>query len=416
VVKRSTKFDSSIWIALIAATFIGALPGRSQDIEQLDLHAEKSGVTISIDRALEVAQDRNPRFRAEVARSPIADAEILTAKALPNPTMLSDNGIAEDSYRLGIQQTFLLGGKIKNRVRMAQARKEALSAELRSLLMQLRRDVRAAYAQLYVAQERKRILHLLVEHYDAYQHATNDFEDQVQIEFIETSTRTELKSVIHEEEVAMRNLNALMSQPLDTALIAEKPRTTLKGNLSQTQIAAAAAVNSPSLAQNRAEQKGAESELALARSNRIPNFTLAGGPDLVTPPEVTQFNVFVIGYLDLPVFNRQRGPIQEAQARQSQLKYARNFIQNRMDLTIANAYSTYTYTLARLTEHERQLIPQAQDLQIQARAAHRMNKLTTDTLVEADTHRANMELTYLKLLGQNQEAISDLESASGLEL
>lgn len=202
----------------------------AQTFDGVNLHAEQITERLSVDQAIDIAREQNPAIQAELARSRIADAEIVTAKALPNPMILSDNGVAEDSYRLGIQQNILLGGKIKNRVRVAQAKKELLSVELRSALLQLRRSVRAAYAELYTIRERKRILELLLKHYEEFEHTTPEIENKIQIQFVETTTRSDLKNVLYEEKMAIHNLNGLLYKPLETKIIVEKPRSTIRGN------------------------------------------------------------------------------------------------------------------------------------------------------------------------------------------
>lgn len=370
----------------------------------------------SIEQAMKTALEKNLLLKAEIAKEGIADGEITTASAIPNPVLVSDNGIAEDSYRLGIQQTIMLGGKIKNRVRLAQSKKEMLSAELRAAILQLRADVRKIYVQLYSLQERHRILLQLLQDYEDFKHVSADFEDKVQIEFIATSTRNELSTVKYEEELARNNLNSLLARPLSSALLVEKPRSSIAGNLPLSALVSASLNKAPDLMQNLAQSNAAKNELALARSNRVPNFSFVVGPDLVTPPEVPQWNVFAIGFLDLPVFNRQQGPIKESLARQNQLGLLRNALRQRAELEVTNAYASYQHSLKNLNEYEVRLIPAAQELQSQAKQAHRSKTLTVDTLVEADTHRAGVEINYLKYLVLNQEAISKLEQASGLEL
>jgi outer membrane protein TolC len=388
----------------------------AKSFEIIELPTAKPVMNLSLDQAVEIAVERNLGIKAELAKAKIASAEVVTAKALPNPILLSDNGVAEDSYRLGIQQVVPLGGKIRNRVKAAEERRQVVTAEFRSELLQLRRAVRLAYAQLYLQREKRRILELLVQHYDEFQHENPSFENQVQIEFVETTTRNDLANILYEEKIALHNLNSLLYQPFDTDLILEKPRTTIRGNTPLNQLLEASLLKSPDLIRNQAQIKVTHHELQLAKANRIPNFIFAVGPDLVTPPEKSQFSVFAIGYVDLPILNRQQGPIQEAHARQLQLNAARQAIQNHVALAITNAYTTYQHTLDRLNIHERHLVPEAQNLQAQSKKVHTIGKLTVDTLVEADTHRANIELSYLKILIQNQEAISDLESATGEEL
>ncbi|HEY8379486.1 MAG TPA: TolC family protein, partial [Nannocystis sp.] len=88
----------------------------------------------------------HPRIRSLQAERPVLAAKVLAARtSIPNPILLSDNGTAESTYRLGLTQTLELGGKRRRRVDVAEAQIGVHEAELRILAASLRAEARRTY-------------------------------------------------------------------------------------------------------------------------------------------------------------------------------------------------------------------------------------------------------------------------------
>ena len=116
---------------------------------------------------MRAVEGKHPRIQAERARRGIVDADVLTARwSIPNPVVMTDNGTAEYTYRLGLTQKIELGGKRRRRISLAMARYAVLESDLRVLAASLRADARRTYMDAFFAQERERMLIELIRSID----------------------------------------------------------------------------------------------------------------------------------------------------------------------------------------------------------------------------------------------------------
>jgi len=81
---------------------------------------------ITLDQAMDQAIKNNLGLRATQAKLGVSEAQILTANTRLNPALVTDNGVAEKSYRLGIAQTIELGGKRQKRTALAEAQRDVV--------------------------------------------------------------------------------------------------------------------------------------------------------------------------------------------------------------------------------------------------------------------------------------------------
>lgn len=405
--------------------------------------------TLTLEQAIRTAIGNNPQVKAVRARLGVSEAEILTAGMRLNPSLMSDNGIAEKTYRLGLEQTIELGGKRKRRVALARAQREAVRMEINTQLLDLRTDVRRAYTQLYNAQERQRIyeniLQVSQELVDIAQkrEKAGDISrlDVLQTNIVRVNANNELQTAAIELINARNRLNALLYQPLATTLSLTAPSTNpqlneapaptsiepksgsvvLKGAVNQVDadldsLIQMALTRRPEVQQNLRELDVTRFQTALARANRIPNLTLAVGPDYVAEPDQQEINAFIIGNLELPLFNRQQGAIVEAQARRTQLEQEQEALKNRIRLEVTSAYTSFKGNQERIQRYETQLLPYAVAVVDKSRQAFTEGKTTILTPILAQQAYMNTRLGYLQALIDFQNTISDLERAVGAGL
>jgi cobalt-zinc-cadmium efflux system outer membrane protein len=403
---------------------------------------------LTLDQAIQTAITNNPQVKAAQARLGVSDAEIQTASALPNPTLLSDNGIAEKTYRLGVTQTLEMGGKRKQRVAVAHAQREVLQAEINTQLLELKTEVRRAYTQLYNAQERQRtyenILQVTQELVAIAQNREKAGDvsklDVLQTDIMRVNANNDLQISAVEVLNARNRLNALLNQPLTTELALAPPNTVptlaptlapvqpvpptgpiLQGGVSQLDadldnLIAEALNRRPELQQNLRNIEVTRHQTALARANRIPDLTLAAGPDLVTEPGQKEVSVFIMGNLELPLFNRQQGPLLEAQARRMQLSQEQAALKNRITLEVTNAFTNFKANQARIHRYESELLPYSVAVVDKSRLAFQEGKTSILTPISAQQAYMKTRLGYLQALTDFQNNISDLERAVGAGL
>lgn len=86
--------------------------------------------SITLSKAIELGVLNNPTLKAARAKLGISDAQILQAGLLSNPNIISDNGFAEDTFRVGIEQTIELGNKRSRRIKLQKCKKMLFSKKL----------------------------------------------------------------------------------------------------------------------------------------------------------------------------------------------------------------------------------------------------------------------------------------------
>ncbi len=410
----------------------------------LPVEAESVNV-LTLEEAIRIAVDSNPDFQAFKARLGISEAAITTAGALPNPSFVTDNGGAEKTYRFGLQQTFLLGGDRKKRLAVAQAKQEVLFSEISQALLNLRGDVRKAYTQLYNAQERQAAYQQLLNLSQQLLNVAQKREkagDIAQVDVLQTQllmleAQNDLRSTNYDLMQAKNQFALLLNHPdigqMELAPPKKEPdvtpvqpspsqiptdTVTLQGMIQRTdldsnQLVELALSRRPEVQRNLHMQAVTRRQEALAKAERIPDLTVAAGPNIITEPGQQEINVFVVASLEIPVFNRQQGPIEEAQARRTQLEQDLHATRNRITLEVKNAYTAYQRNQALIEQYESQLLPTAQILVEKAHLAFEEGKTSILFPINAQQAYVKTRLGYLQTLQNYQQAITDLEKAIG---
>lgn len=400
---------------------------------------------MTLAQALAVAIAKNPQYKADMAKIDIMNAEIISAGARYNPALVTDNGVAEKTYRLGLEQTLELGGKRKRRIELAKAQREALLSEINTQLLDLRAQVRQAYTRLYNAREREATYRNILQVAQELTTIAKKREqagdiatlDTLQTEILGINANNDLQLAITETVNSQSELNALLHQPLTTDLTlsppslephleaatpdaAPAPEGVLQGQVKAVALdlkllLEAALTHRPEKAQILNEIRVAERQLALAKANRIPNLTVSAGGDWVTGSEQAT-GVFAVGRVEVPVLNRQQGPIREAMARKSQLQQELEALKNRITLEVNKAYTSYTANRERLQRYESQLLPYSVAVVEKSRLAFKEGKTNILTAINAQQAYMSTRLGYLHALMDYQNAISQLERAVGTGL
>jgi hypothetical protein len=88
---------------------------------------------INLEEAINISLERSPKLKAAEAQLAIGKANVITAKSRINPNLVSDNGLAEKTYRLGIEKTLELGSKRSKRIELAENNKKQIESEINLL-------------------------------------------------------------------------------------------------------------------------------------------------------------------------------------------------------------------------------------------------------------------------------------------
>lgn len=393
--------------------------------------------TITLDQAMNIAIMNNPQLRAVQSKLGISEAQIITANTRLNPSLLSDNGVAEKTYRLGIEQTFELGGKRKKRTALANSNKDIVSIEILTALLDLRSDVRSAYIQLYNAQQRyntanevlanaNKLLDVAMKREKAGQIAGLDV---LQAEITTLTAKNELQRSQLGKNKAFNELNAILGQALlyDVALSAPsllvefadaKSIQKERDDCVLFKLLQLAFATRPEIKNIYKNIEASNRQIEVARSKIIPDLSLTAGPDMVLAggedSNSIDKGVFVMANVDIPVFNRQRGPINEAIARKCQYEKELEATKNRITLEVKNAYSEIISNAESIRIYENELMPKADEVVQKSRRSFEEGKSTILIPLAAQQAYINTKFGYIMMKNDYQQAVSDLERALGI--
>jgi cobalt-zinc-cadmium efflux system outer membrane protein len=288
---------------------------------------------VTLDQVQKIASESNPTFRQ-------AEAEIRAAKArreqsglYPNPTV----GYAGDEIRGGsvgggkqgffVQQTIVTGGKLglSREVFGKEAKLAALEAEEQKIRVQS--AVKMAFLRVLAAQElldTRRDLAMIAQDATETQRRlmntgqadeTEVLEAEVEAQRARMSARMQ-ENTLREE---WRSLAAAIGQP-------ELPLATVAGDLekdwpelNEEQAVEAIAQQSPAVRMADAAETRAQSVLARAKRDPVPDVLVRGGMEynhetLGTVPYAKGWEGIAEVSLQIPLFNRNQGNVAAANA------------------------------------------------------------------------------------------------------
>ena len=264
--------------------------------------------------------------------------------------------------------------------------------------------------------------------------------DVLQADISVVNAKNDLQTLVNQRVEARNHLNSLLNQPLDTSVALSPPTLfpqlletpvpsptktsdgTLQASVAKTdfsldKLIETALTHRPEMLQNERQTTVAEKQLSLAKINRIPNLSLTAGPDIVIPGGgENQFSAFFIANMELPVWNRQQGPIQKALAEQVQLQQEQIALKNKITLEVTNAYNAFYANQDRVMRYETELFPKAQTVAEKSRRSFEEGKSSILIPLLAQKAYTNTRLGYLQAMMDLQNAISDLERAVGTGL
>ncbi len=362
----------------------------------------------------------NPTLGVERARVGAAEAATLTAGARPNPTLSLSPGVPSP-YLLELD--FLVPvethGKRGIRIERAQNLSESARLSLANTGWKVRGDVRLALTNYFLAVRQLELLRM---------------EERLRTEQVKLLDRRLVAGEISRPEVDSSRLALASTQvavraaeghiPETNAALAAAigiPVAALDGlelawpdftnppsseSLSPERIQREAVLNRLDVRQALANYAGAESDLKLEIARQYPNFQVGPGYRY----EETD-NFFTVGLsVTLPIFNRNQGPIAEAEARRKEA--AASFL-----ATQAQVVAESEEALARYRTAMNEFAQSTVSLSIQMRR----EKMTQRALTVGESDRLDLNtvalerlgglMTQLTALGRAQLALGELEAA-----
>ena len=296
----------------------------------------------------------NPVFEAARARVAEAEATILTAGARPNPTLGVTPGIPSPYlFTLDFAVPIETAGKRGYRIQFARSLNQAAEFDLADTAWKLRSGVRTALLDYLLASRNLDLLQSedqirveqvsLLEQRFAVGEIPRPVLDVARIELSKAHlTITTAEGQVGQAKAA---LAAAIGIPVAALQGVEFSWSNLESppsaeSLSPPQIQRDAVVNRLDVRRSLAQYAAAEADLRLEIAKQYPDFVIGPG---YTYEERNSF--FTVGFSTmLPIFNRNQGPIAEAEARHKGAAAA--FLEKQAQVIAGSEQALALYTAA----------------------------------------------------------------------
>jgi cobalt-zinc-cadmium efflux system outer membrane protein len=356
------------------------------------------------------------------ARIEEADAAVVTAGARPNPVLNISPGVPSPYlFSLDLEFPIETAGKRGHRVRSATESGQAARFDLAGQAWIVRSGVRAALLE-YVLAERKYALlgaeeklrttqaNLLQQRLTAGEIARSEL-DSAQIAL----SQSHLERVAAEDEIdqARGKLAASIGVPVSAMEGMQFSWSDLEAppsedSLTPEQIKRDAALNRMDVQQVLAHYAASEADLQLEIAKQYPDVQIGPG---YTYEE--KQNYFTLGLsVTLPIFNRNQGPIAEAEAKRKEAADAFIETQSKVIAQSEQALAAYTAASRELSESERSLqrtVQTQRERMVQQAARVGEEDQIVVTSVEIDGNA--LDQSRLEAIGRAQAALGELEDA-----
>ena len=369
----------------------------------------------------------NPSLAARAAAIRATEGAVLQARALPNPVVLLEaedfgGGLGYDQAQttLSLEQTSETGGKRGARTAVAQRTREAAALDLEAQRTALLAETARRYAALLGAQERLAIRREIL-------HITEELEATVrtlatagEVAPLEIG-RVEAERIVAASEVRRADAECELARNALAALWgdAEPDFDGAAGALAVPDPppgpdeVARRVDASPALAVQRAAVARQEAEADARRREARPDLALLGGVRRLSGSDDTVF-VAAVG-IPLPLFDRRRGAIAEAEARRDEAASAAaaERVALQSDARRARIEALVSVEDARILQGE--LLPRARATYEAVMEGYRRGKFRWLELLAARRDLVAVELRSVEARLAAQTAAADLAALMGVE-
>lgn len=396
--------------------------GTTLQAETPEVAAPVAEITLA--QAIELALRRNPELIASGYGISAAQARILQAAVRPNPELglelenFAGSGRARGTEALettlSLSQVVELGGKRQLRVSVAESDLDVASIEQRARQLDVLAEVTRHFIDVVAAQERLRFagqssrlaqktLEAIATRVDA---ARSPEAERSRARIAVTRAQLEQAQARSELQSARYTLAALWgdAQPTFSAVQANLFAFPSVENFESL---LARLERNPDFVRFASEGRLRDAELRLAQAQARPNMTFSLG---VRRFEETGDAALVGGFsMALPVFDRNRGAIREAQVRRAQSDAERNAAFVRARAALFGLYQEVSAARVRSDTLRSEAIPQAQIAFEQSQYGYDRGRFSFLELVTAQQELFELEEAAIDAAADHHRLLAEIE-------
>ncbi len=359
------------------------------------------------------------------------------AGSLPDP-MLSygyffdnvETRVGAQNQRVGLSQKIPFPGKLS--LSAKRARQEAQQAfwQYQTLAREVIMRTKIAYYDLYRVDETRLILGEQIDLYQQsfestrskYEAGTVQQQDVLKAQLSSAEIEKRLLELVQLRETAQARLNALRGVPAKTP-IAASPNLDVTLPLTLDRVTALAVQYRQDLQEANVAIERNETSLALARKDRLPDFTL--GVDytqvnrniFLDPPDNGHDAVLGSISVNLPIwFEKLNAEEREARKNLAASREAQQNVVNNVEADVRDAWFQATTARDQVELYRQNLLPQAQQTYDASRAGYEAARISLIDFLDTERSLLNFRLGLITSETDLAKALAMLERAVGLDL
>jgi cobalt-zinc-cadmium efflux system outer membrane protein len=383
--------------------------------------------TVSLNRALELADLQHPLLRAGEAGIEGATAGILTARAYPNPeaTVIAGKqtgqppGAPTNVVPLyAVTQPLELGTLRPTRIQLAQRGRESSEFYLSEVRLGVLSQVRRSF---YEVLRRRSEIAIATENATLVEDLRNRIQVRVDVgeigrlelvraEAEVASARTLASSAQLERVAALAQFRAAVGGPLDADIELDGALEPAVQLPPLEDLRRESLDRHPSLALSRSEVRRAEARLSYERALKRPQPALRGEVDMTSPSY--RFGVVI----PVPVLNRREGPIAEAEAGLRQVTSQARAREIEILAALDGAYGRYQVSQQQVAAFEQGLFREAEEALRAAETAYQLGERGILEVLDAQRVLRSVRLNFLNAEYDRQAALVDLDELRAVNL
>lgn len=430
-----------LWCAMYISAF-NPQTGFAQEDDALNGTITTNYNTLTLDGAVQQALAANPSVAAMQARAQ-ALAELPNQQgALPDPQLsLNLSNFPVDTFslsqepmtqiQLGIAQSLPYSGKLGLRQQAAELDANAAEQQIDELKIQLSKDVKSLWWNLYYLDRALEIIALnqdLLRQFVATAQTKykvgKGLQQDVLLAQLELSklmdSVLQLKAMRKKEQA---KLNTLLDQPPHQPLVLPaEANQKLPELLQLNQLLALAVQARPLLAVKRHQVEAAETRKKLAERNYYPDFKVGAiygyrDGNNADGSERADF-VSLLLSVNLPINSNSRldHQVKQRELEHLQSKFALQDSNNEINKSISVARADYEQALKQIQLLRDGMLPQARQAVESMLAGYQVNKVDFLSLLKTQASLYEFETQYWRVYSFAHQALARLSAAVGKEL
>ena len=389
--------------------------------------------SLSLDVALRLAAERNPRVAAAASAVEAAQGARLDASLRPNPAITYQTEgyplfasprlsfLDNQGLTLRIDQEVETAGRRRLRTQAAEAGVSATQALLRDERRRLDFDVRQGYFQVVLAKANLDVARTTLADIDRTLAVNQARLGEGAIAGVELrrlrSERLRFADDVFNAQLDLQNaksaLLALLNAPdLSLDIEVTEPLVPAGGMTPvPARTAALAQANDlrPDLLAARQTVRQADTETRLQRALRTPNVTLGGGYYREYGANAVVFGATV----PLPIFNRNQGGVARAEAERRRAEQLADATSIAVRLDVQQALNAVAVSAARVQYIQRESLDNAHQARDTVQASYRLGAANLIDFLDAQRAFRDTERSYNQALYDYRVSLFQLAAATG---